>query len=83
MSKKLSKKSHRSKKSEKACTCSDVLIVDDEIFNITAMKFLLKKHKINADSCLNGKECIEKLKRKVKVDADAGKEGIRLFLWIS
>jgi len=46
------------------CNCNDILVVDDEIFNINAMKFILKKKNLEADSCVNGLEAIEKVKQR-------------------
>ena len=39
----------------------DILLVDDEEFNMTALKSLLKKEKLTADTACNGEVCIEKI----------------------
>lgn len=44
------------------CFCCDILIVDDEKLNVRALKLILKKLKLNADSCFDGSEAIEKVK---------------------
>lgn len=49
------------KKREK-CYCNDVLVVDDEEINVKAMKLLLKKAKLNCDSCNDGVEAVRKVK---------------------
>lgn len=48
------------------CTCRNVLICDDENFNISALKFLFCKYKILVDECNNGKEGIDKILEKNK-----------------
>jgi CheY-like chemotaxis protein len=43
------------------CNCKKILIVDDEGFNITTMKHILKSYKIFPDFCFNGQEAINKV----------------------
>lgn len=50
--------------SNKICECNDILLVDDELFNLSSMKFLLKKKNLNADTAMNGRESIERIKEK-------------------
>ena len=40
---------------------NDILIVDDEEFNLNCMKNLLKLEKNKADCAINGEECIKKV----------------------
>jgi CheY-like chemotaxis protein len=43
------------------CSCKKVLLVDDENFNIAAVKSLLGSFEVDTDECFNGKELIDKL----------------------
>lgn len=54
------------KSSKKKCACNDILLVDDELFNLSSMKFLLKKKKLKADTAMNGRESILKIEEKLK-----------------
>ena len=47
------------------CKCNDVLLVDDEQFNIGCMATLLKKFKIESDVCFNGEDCVKKFEAKL------------------
>ena len=58
-----SKDSKNSK--NKKCECNNILLVDDELFNLSSMKFLLKKKKISADSAINGRDCLDKINEKL------------------
>ena len=53
--------------SEKKCNCTNILLCDDEKFNLNAIQNMLKKYKINCDLCNNGKECIESILTKKKL----------------
>ncbi|TNV74069.1 hypothetical protein FGO68_gene2936 [Halteria grandinella] len=44
--------------------CSRVLLVDDEIFNITTLQLILSKFHIIADKALNGQEALKKCQAK-------------------
>lgn len=64
----LSKKSKivekfRQKLARKACSCPDVLIVDDNPMNILALETLLQSFSINTEKALSGDEAIEKIKK--------------------
>jgi CheY-like chemotaxis protein len=48
--------------SEKKYT--DILVVDDDSFNLNVLKSMLKKIKLKSDTCMNGLECIKKLQSK-------------------
>ena len=43
------------------CQCFDVLIVDDNEFNLIALKLLLEKKKLKVDQARNGQEAIKKI----------------------
>jgi CheY-like chemotaxis protein len=44
--------------------CSNVLIVDDEPFNLMPLEKLLSQHSLNCDKAYNGLEALEKVKEK-------------------
>ena len=44
---------------------NDVLIVDDEQFNLNSLTNILHKLKINCDSCKDGKDCIELIEEQI------------------
>lgn len=46
----------------KKCNCPDLLICDDNIFNISVLKALLEVYKFRVDSSMNGEEAISKVK---------------------
>ncbi len=46
--------------------CNDVLLCDDEEFNLSTIKNMLKKFNVNADTSTNGKECIDAILNKIK-----------------
>lgn len=43
----------------KSCRCPSILVVDDDIFNIDAIKLVLKKLGYTCDQAYNGKQAIE------------------------
>lgn len=43
------------------CSCAQVLIVDDDPYNILAIETILDRLKVSFDSCFNGKEVISKV----------------------
>ena len=45
----------------KKCSCFDVLIADDNEFNLIALKLLLEKFKLKVDQARNGEEAINKI----------------------
>jgi len=48
------------------CLCKDILIVDDDMNNITTLGYLLKRFNINdSDYAMNGLECLKKVKGKL------------------
>ena len=46
---------------ETRCNCPKVLIVDDDVFNITALSIILKKFGFIVDSAYNGEQAIQKV----------------------
>ena len=49
-----------------SCTCPPVLIVDDDIFNIYALKSILTQFKVSVQATYNGEEAIAACKARVK-----------------
>lgn len=47
--------------SPRKCDCPQVLIVDDNAYNIMAMRLLLRQHKLTADEAINGKVSIDRV----------------------
>lgn len=47
---------------EKKCNCEEILIVDDDAFNLFSLEMILKGFHFTVKKALNGKEAIEKLK---------------------
>ena len=50
--------------SKEQCNCTDLLIVDDEEFNVMATQRMLKNLGYTADKAFNGEECINLIKSK-------------------
>ena len=49
------------------CTCPSVLIVDDDVFNITALSMILKQLGQTCDRAYNGQQAIEKIFERQEV----------------
>ena len=50
--------------SKEQCNCTDLLVVDDEEFNVMATQRMLKNLGYTADKAFNGEECINLIKGK-------------------
>lgn len=59
------KKTVEGKALKKTCKCADILIVDDNEFNLIALKFLLEKKNFIVEQARNGQEAIEKIEEKL------------------
>ena len=46
------------------CSCVKVLVVDDDGFNLYAMKILLENYNIKIDTANNGLEAVERIENK-------------------
>lgn len=46
----------------KKCSCFDILIADDNDFNILALKYHLEEFKFRVEACFSGQEAIDKVK---------------------
>ncbi len=83
--KKESKKMHKKNLSNlenpkiSLCNCNDILICDDENFNVMTIKNMLKKFNINSDICSNGKECLDIILNKNKVNCVCDKKDYKLL----
>ena len=54
--------------SDSQCNCSDILVVDDEEFNVMASQRMLKNLGFESDAAYNGEECIKLIKEKLKLN---------------
>ena len=61
-------------------SCNDVLIVDDEQFNVTSLSNVLLNLHIASDKCYNGKECVEKIQDKMTLKCECEKSMYKLIL---
>ena len=61
------------------CNCNDVLLCDDETFNLTSLKNMLKKFNVDCDSSTNGQECIEAIENKKKLKCNFYKHNYKLI----
>jgi len=61
------------------CNCNDVLLCDDETFNLTSLKNMLKKFNVDCDSSTNGQECIEAIENKKKLKCNCYKHNYKLI----
>ena len=62
---KLSRFSNKMSKSA-VCTCPTLLIVDDDIFNVTALESILKNMGYSCHTAFNGKQAIKKIVERSK-----------------
>ena len=67
------------KKEEKKC-CNDVMIVDDEQFNVTTLSNNLKKLNILSDSCSDGTECLDLIKKRLEKNCNCKNKNYKLIL---
>jgi len=62
------------------CNCSDILIVDDEKFNVMASQRMFKNIGYQTDAAYNGEECINLIKEKQQKNCKCGKNHYKLIL---
>ena len=74
------KKKAIKKKPKKKCKCNDVLLCDDEEFNLSTIKNMLKKLNVNSDISTNGQECIDAILKKKKLNCNCDKKNYKLIL---
>ena len=65
--------------SEINCDCLDILIVDDEQFNIMASQKMVQKLGFESDIAFNGEECINLIKNKKKLNCLCNKSYYKLI----
>ena len=63
----------------KFCNCSDVLLCDDESFNLTTIKNMLKKFNVECDTSSNGQECIDAIINKKELNCSCDKKYYKLI----
>ena len=56
-----------------------MLLCDDEEFNLSTIKNMLKKYSINVDTSTNGKECIDAILKKKKLNCLCKKRNYKLL----
>ena len=61
------------------CNCKNILLCDDETFNLNTIKNMLKKFKIECDISSNGKECIDCIINKKKFSCNCDKKDYKLI----
>ena len=61
------------------CNCLDILIVDDEKFNVIATKKMLQKIGYESDDAYNGEECINLIKQKQKLNCKCNKNYYKII----
>ena len=61
------------------CNCKNVLLCDDETFNLNTIKNMLKKFKIECDISSNGQECIDAIVNKKKISCNCDKKDYKLI----
>ena len=70
----------KNKKKIKCNRCNDVLLCDDEEFNLSTIKNMLKKFNVNCDLSSNGQECIDSILKKKKLNCNCDKKNYKLIL---
>ena len=61
------------------CKCADLLVVDDEEFNVMASQRMLKNLGYESDKAYNGEECINLIKEKKENKCNCGKNYYRII----
>ena len=64
---------------ETKCHCPKVLIVDDDVFNITALNIILDKLGFASDSAYNGEQAIKKVLQRQETPCSSGCEQYRII----
>ena len=62
------------------CSCNDIMIVDDEHFNLSCLSNNLKKINILCDSCNDGEECLNLILKKIEKKCSCNKSNYKLIL---
>jgi CheY-like chemotaxis protein len=61
------------------CNCLDILIVDDEKFNVMATQRMLQKLGYESNAAYNGEECINLIKEKQKLNCGCNKNYYKII----
>ena len=61
------------------CNCVDILVVDDEKFNVMATQKMIKNIGYESDAAYNGEECINLIKEKQKLNCKCQKNYYKLI----
>jgi CheY-like chemotaxis protein len=65
--------------SEEVCNCADLLVVDDEEFNVMASQKMFLKLGYLSDKAYNGQECIDLMVQKGKSNCKCGKNYYKII----
>ena len=65
--------------SEEKCNCADLLVVDDEEFNVMASQRMLKNLGYLSDKAYNGQECIDLINEKKNSNCNCGKNYYKII----
>lgn len=65
------------KPEEPGCKCPQIMVIDDEPFNVMTLQQLLLKYKKNCIVAFNGKEAVKKLRSKLECTCPPGTEGCK------
>ena len=65
--------------SDEQCDCADILVVDDEEFNVMATQKMLKNLGYDSDAAYNGEECIKLINEKLKLNCKCNSHYYKLI----
>ena len=65
--------------SKEQCKCADLLVVDDEEFNVMASQRMLKNLGFESDKAFNGEECINLIKEKKELNCQCEKNYYKII----
>ena len=71
--------SEENEPSKEQCNCHDLLVVDDEEFNVMASQRMLKNLGYEADKAFNGEECINLIKGKKELNCKCNKNYYKII----
>ena len=64
---------------EEQCNCFDILVVDDEEFNVMAAQKMMKNLGYGSDAAYNGEECINLIKEKQKLNCQCNRNYYKII----
>ena len=65
--------------SQEQCKCADLLVVDDEEFNVMASQKMLKNLGFESDKAYNGEECIKLIKDKKELNCKCNRNYYKII----